>query len=123
MDLNARTADLFAKFTAQDAEGAAALCAPGVRIKQNNGPESDLETALAGLRAMLWDAGVKTAYSDIRRTLADHVVTEQHLVTLTRPDGVEATSDVCVVIRFDDKGLVTRLDEYVDMGAFAPLFS
>ena len=72
---------------------------------------------------MLWDAGVKTAYSDVRRTVADHAVTEQHVVTLTRPDGVEAASDVCVVIRFDDNRLITRIDEYMDAAAFTPLFS
>ena len=123
MALGARTDEFFARVTAQDADGVAALCATGFRLKQNNGPESDVDTAIAGLRAMLWDAGVKTAYSDVRRTVADHAVTEQHVVTLTRPDGVEAASDVCVVIRFDDNRLITRIDEYMDAAAFTPLFS
>lgn len=123
MDLDARTSDLFDKFAAQDGEGVAAMCAPGFLVKQNNGPESDVETLLAGLNEMLWAQGVATAYSEVRRVVADSTVTEQHLVTLTRPDGVAASSDVCVVLRFDDDGLITRLDEYLDMAAFAPLFS
>ena len=57
------------------------------------------------------------------RTVAEGVVTEQHIVTLTRPDGVPASCDVCVVVRFDDDGLITRVDEYLGMAAFAPLFS
>ena len=72
---------------------------------------------------MLWDAGVKTAYSDIRRTVADRVVTEQHLVTLSRPDGVKVSCDVCVVVRFDADGLITRVDEYLDTAALAALFT
>ncbi len=123
MDIAARTGALFAAFEANDAESVAALCAPGCRVKQNNDPDVDLDTLLVQLRAMLWDAGVTTAYSDIRRTVAEGVVTEQHLVTLTRPDGVQALCDACVVVRFDDDGLITRVDEYLDMAAFAPLFS
>lgn len=123
MDLAARTSDLVEKFAAQDGEGVAAMCASGFLVKQNNGPESDVETLLAGLNEMLWARGVATVYSDVRRVGADSAVTEQHVVTLTRPDGVAASSDVCVVLRFDDDGLITRLDEYLDMTAFAPLFS
>jgi ketosteroid isomerase-like protein len=122
MDLDAVTTELFARFAAQDGEGAAALCVPGARAKQNNGPDLDVVTLIAGIRARLWDAGVTNVYSDVRRTVADRAVTEQHVVTLTRPDGVEVSSDVCVVIRFDDDGLITRLDEYMDTAAFAPLF-
>ena len=51
------------------------------------------------------------------------VVTEQHVVTLTRADGFAASSDVCAVIRFDDNGLITRIDEYFDSAAFGPLLS
>lgn len=123
MDLEARTGDLFDKFAAQDGAGVAALCASGFLAKQNNGPESDVETMLAGLHEMLWAKGVETAYSEVRRVVADGAVAEQHVVTLTRPDGVKASSDVCVVLRFDDDGLITRIDEYLDMAAFAPLFS
>jgi len=123
MDLEKRASDLFDSFAAQDADGVAALCAPGFQAKQNNGPDGGIEEVLAQLRAMLWNAGVNTAYSEVRRVLADHAVTEQHVVTLTRPDGVEASSDVCVILRFDDDGLITRLDEYMDTAAFAPLFS
>lgn len=123
MDLDARTDALFANFAADDADGVAELCAPGFRIKQNNGPEVDVGTLTDGLRAMLWDAGIKTAYSDVRRTVADHVVTEQHVVTLTRSDGFSSSSDVCAVIRFDDNGLITRIDEYFDSAAFGSLLS
>jgi hypothetical protein len=48
-------------------------------------------------------------------------VAEQHLVTITRPDGVAASSRACLVVRFAEDGLVTRLDEYVDTASFISL--
>ena len=50
-------------------------------------------------------------------------VVEQHVRRLTRADGVSAACDVCVVVRFDPSGLISRLDEYVDTAAFASLLS
>ena len=51
------------------------------------------------------------------------VVVDQHVVTLTRPDGKSVSTDVCVVLRFDGDGRITRLDEYVDSVAFAELMT
>jgi ketosteroid isomerase-like protein len=67
--------------------------------------------------------GVSVKYSDVRRSVGDGFVVEQHVVTLTRPDGKSASTDVCVVLRFDDDGMITRLDEYVDSAVFAALIS
>jgi ketosteroid isomerase-like protein len=57
----------------------------------------------------------------VRRSVGDGFVVEQHVVTLTRPDGKSASTDVCVVLRFGDGGLITRLDEYTDSAVFAAL--
>ena len=64
---------------------------------------------------------MNVAYSDVRRSVDDGFVVEQHVVTLTRPDGRSASTDVCVVLRFDGDGLITRLDEYADSAVFATL--
>ncbi len=57
----------------------------------------------------------------VRTHLCSRAVAEQHVVTLTRPDGTSASSEVCLVARFDEDGLVTRLEEYVDTSAMAGL--
>jgi ketosteroid isomerase-like protein len=44
-------------------------------------------------------------------------------VRLTRPDGVSAATDVCVVLHFDEQGLITGLDEYADTAALASLYA
>ena len=65
----------------------------------------------------------EASVSEVRRSVGDGFVVEQHVVALTRPDGKSATTDVCVVLRFDDDGLITRLDEYADSAVFASLYS
>jgi len=122
MNLDARTADFFNSVAAQDVDAVTRLCASDFRLKQNNAPDHGFDAAIAGLRG-LWDAGVTTSYSEVRRAVADRVITEQHVVTLTRSDGVTAACDVCVVVRFDDDGLISRIDEYADSAAFAPVFN
>lgn len=121
MDLGGQMDELFGAFSAQDTERLRAVTAPGFRASRNGGPAVDMDTLLAGLAATMWGFGLTGTYSDIRRVLGDHAVAEQHLVTMARPDGVSVDIDVCVVVLFDDAGLVTRLDEYADPALTAPL--
>ena len=67
--------------------------------------------------------GVIVEYSDVRRSVGVRFVVEQHIVRLTRPDGVSASTDVCVVVHFDDTGLIIGPHEYVDTAAFVALFA
>jgi ketosteroid isomerase-like protein len=122
MDLAERTSQLFAIFESQEFDGLDALVAPGITTKQNSNPELDLDGLKAFVQGFKND-GVSVTYSDVRRLVGDGFVVEQHLVTLTRPDGKSASTDICVVLRFDDDGLITRLDEYVDSVAFASLLT
>ena len=120
MDNAATTAQLFSIFESQEFEGLERLLAPGAKMKQNGNPEHDIEGMLAFVEGLKND-GVSVAYSDVRRSVGDGFVVEQHVVTLTRPDGKSAATDVCVVLRFDDQGRITRLDEYADSVVFAAL--
>ncbi len=122
MDLDARTAQLFALFESQDFDDLETLIAPDARIKQNGNPEHDINGLLAFVHG-LRNEGVRVEYSDVRRSVGERFVVEQHVVTLTRPDGKSAMTDVCVVLRFDDDGMITRLDEYADSAVFASLYS
>jgi len=120
MDLAERTGQLFAIFESQEFDGLEVLLSPDVRMKQNGNPEHDIDGLKAFVQGFKND-GVAVKYSDVRRSVGDGFVVEQHVVTLTRPDGESATTDVCVVLRFDGDGLITRLDEYVDSAVFAAL--
>jgi ketosteroid isomerase-like protein len=122
MDLAERTGQLFAIFESQEFDGLDALVAPGIKTKQNANPELDLDGLMAFVQGLKND-GVSVKYSDVRRSVGEGFAVEQHVVTLTRPDGKSASTDVCVVLRFDEDGLITRLDEYVDSASFDSLLT
>jgi ketosteroid isomerase-like protein len=120
MDLAATTAQLFGHFESHSIEGVRDMFAPDARVRQNGTPEHDIEGLVSMIKGLQRD-GVRVEYSDIRRTVGDRFVVEQHVVKLTRPDGVSASTDACVVMHFDDDGMITGMHEYVDSAAFAQL--
>jgi ketosteroid isomerase-like protein len=120
MDLAARTAELFDHFSTQEFDGLADLFAPGAQVRQNGNPEHGIDGLFMMIEGLKRD-GVTVEYSDVRRSVGDRFVVEQHIVRLTRPDGVSASTDVCVVVHFDDAGQITGMHEYVDTAAFGSL--
>jgi hypothetical protein len=121
MDIGSRVGDFFALIESRQFDGISTLVAPDVRVKQNGNPEYGLDGLMAFV-AGLENEGVRVQYSDVRRSVGDGFAVEQHVVTLTRPDGESASTDVCVVLRFDDEGRIVRLDEYADSAVFAALY-
>lgn len=97
------------------------MCADGV-VFARNGHETDLDGMMTTLHG-LTHSGVEYSYENARRSVAalEGRVVEQHRVTMRRGDGVEVSADVCVVLQFDELGSITRVDEYADTAAFAPL--
>jgi hypothetical protein len=122
VDLADITGRLFDIFESQEFEGIEAMLAPDAKLKQNGNPEYGVDGLLAYVQG-LKNEGVRIEYSDVRRSVGEGFVVDQHVVTLTRPDGESASTDVCVVLRFDDDGLITRMDEYADSAVFAELQS
>ncbi|GEM_PF-4387314 len=122
IDIAARCEQFFQYSAAHAWEALATLCAPEA-VFARNGVETDLDGMLSMVHG-LTNSGIEYGYGNVRRMTADdgRSVVEQHHVTMHRGDGVEADADVCVVMNFDDDGLIARLDEYVDTAAFAPLF-
>lgn len=120
MDVAALTDSLFRCTTSGDVDGVASMCRPDLRFKQNSGDEG----GVAELRALVGgiaEAGVKVTYSDIRRLVGERWLVEQHVVTLRRDDGLEASGDVCIVLRFDADGRIEQIDEYLDPASFGAL--
>ena len=122
MDLDTRTAELFEHFSTQEFAGLADLFAPDAQVKQNGNPEHGIAGLFTMIEGLKRD-GVTVQYSDVRRSVGDRFVVEQHAVRLTRPDGVSASTEVCVVVDFDDAGLIIGLHEYFDTAAMAALYS
>lgn len=122
VDLDATTDKLFRSAEAGDWASFSALFAPDAVMAQNVGVEQPLADALPGLQHLTAD-GTTLRYENVRRFIGDNVVTELHDAVFTKPDGQVVRIDICVVIQFDDSGLVVRSDEYLDSRHARPLVS
>ncbi len=108
-DLAAR---LFDAFVANDLDLVESMMAPGATLTQNGSMSSFAEARpmLEGIRGVIGDH----RYENVRRVIGDHAVVEEHDVVSTTPAGIAVNLSACVVIRVDDDGRITSLDEYVD---------
>lgn len=105
-------ARLFNGFVAHDFDLVTSMMAPDAVMVQN-GNEMTWDVArpmIEGLRDVIGDHH----YTEVRRTTGDNTVVEEHNVVSTTPKGKDIELFACVVVRVNDDGLITRLDEYVD---------
>lgn len=121
-DIAAILDDLFGSAEQGDWERFGAHLAPDAVIRQNVGRELTKAEALVALPAFTAD-GTQLRYENVRRVFGDRSATEMHDAVFTKPDGREVRIDICVVVQFDENGLITRTDEYLDSAAAAALFS
>lgn len=112
-DLDRIASSLFEAFERHDLDAVEAMLAPGATITQN-GSSMTWEKArpvLAGITDVLRNH----RYVDVRRVVGEGAVVEEHGVVATTPSGRELRLHACVVIRVDDHGSITSIDEYVDV--------
>lgn len=98
MNLGERMDQLTAAFEREDVDAVRALLSPDARVRRNNGDERDVDMLIATIGG-LEDAEVAVKYSEVRRVIGPDAVVEQHVVTLIKPDGTSASSEVCLVAR------------------------
>ncbi len=110
---------LFAAFAAQDDAAVRALCAPGLRARQNNGVPMNLDTLLGFSKAV--HSVVKDfRYEDAVRSATAAGFVEEHVLRGALPDGATIDLALCVVADIRD-GTITDLREYFDTAAAAGL--
>jgi ketosteroid isomerase-like protein len=113
IDLDHVCAELFGAFERHDLDAVEAMLAVGAVITQNGNsmPWADARPRLAGLLEVIRDL----RYHDVRRTVGDHAVVEEHTVVGESPTGRPLRLAACAVVRVDDDGLISAIDEYVDV--------
>ena len=120
-ELAERLADaLMAAIPANDVEALRRIYAPDVVIWHNF---DQIEQALDdNLKVMRWMGKVMPdmVYGDIRRQVTPTGFVQQHILRGTAPDGTKVEMPACLVVRIEGER-VTRLDEYLDPAAAAPL--
>lgn len=112
---------LFAALAANDDQAVRALCAPDMRVRQNNGAAMDLDTLLR-FNGAVHRAVKDFRYEDAVRSATAIGFVEEHAVRGTLPDGTTVDIAVCVVATVS-AGKVTDVREYLDTGAAAGLIA
>ncbi len=112
-DLDRLCSRLFDAFVAHDLDTVESLLAGGATITQNGHSMSwsEARPRLAGITAVIRNH----RYEDVRRVVGDRAVVEEHTVVAESPSGRPLGLAACVVVRIDDDGLISSIDEYVDV--------
>lgn len=112
-DLNQIADDLFEAFVAHDYDRVSTMLAPDATLRQNDMPPSSFSESRKILEMLPGIMGDHT-YEDVQRVVGDNAIVEEHRVRSTTPKGVELNMAACVVIKVDDEGLITKINEYLD---------
>jgi ketosteroid isomerase-like protein len=75
------------------------------------------------LKVIRWFINVTTtrSYEILDRQVFDGGFVQQHILRARRADDVSIDMRVCIVIKVNAEGLITRIDEYFDPTDMAPL--
>lgn len=122
VDSEALTEQFFRLLEAGDADGAAAMFADDAAFWKNNDAALD-PAAFRQHVAGIFAQGITVTYESVRRIVTSDAVVDQHVARMKHPGGQEATGSACVILRFDNDGMIVRLDEYIDGTPFVPLFT
>lgn len=119
--LNQLADRLFDSFVSHDLETVVEMMTPDAVVVQN-GNSMVVAEAMVMIESLTGVIG-DHRYDDVRRVLGDNVIVEEHRVRSTTPGGHDVDLVACVVIRLDDDGKITSMDEYVDTAPLVAILS
>lgn len=114
---------LFGAIERSDTGTVAKLFSPGVAVWKS-GDSRDNDHARS-VKIIQWfvDATVDRRYEILDRQLFDGGFVQQHVLHARTPAGTTIAMRVCIVVKVDADGLITRVDEYFDPAEIQPLLS
>jgi ketosteroid isomerase-like protein len=112
---------LFAAIEGGDADAVGALWDDDVLVWKSAEPQEQVKTR--ALRVISWfmDATTERRYEILDRQFFDGGFVQQHVLHATGRNGGSISMRVCIVIKVGANGLISRIDEYFDPAAIAPL--
>ena len=112
---------LFAAIEKGDADAVAALWDDDVLVWKSAEPEDQIRKR--ALRVLFWfiDTTTERRYEILDRQFFDGGFVQQHVLHATGRNGGSISMRVCIVIKVGANGLISRIDEYFDPAAIAPL--
>ena len=122
VDTSAEVADrLFDAIERGDYATVEGMWADDVLVWHSGDPKDNQRTR--ALKVIRWFMDITTtrSYEILDRQFFDGGFVQQHLLRAQRSDGVSIEMRVCIVIKVDTNGLITRIDEYFDPSDMTPL--
>ena len=112
---------LFAAIEGGDADAVGALWDDDVLVWKSAEPQEQVKTR--ALRVIFWfmDATTERRYEILDRQFFDGGFVQQHVLHATGRNGGSISMRVCIVIKVGANWLISRIDEYFDPAAIAPL--
>ena len=112
---------LFAAIEGGDADAVGALWDDDVLVWKSAEPQEQVKAR--ALRVIFWfmDATTERRYEILDRQFFDGGFVQQHVLHATGRNGGSISMRVCIVIKVGANGLISRIDEYFDPAAIAPL--
>jgi len=97
------------------------MWADDVTVWHTGDPEDN--DRVRALKVIRWFMKVTTtrSYEILDRRFFDGGFVQQHVLRARRSDGISIEMRVCIVIKVNPAGLITRIDEYFDPTDMAPL--
>ncbi|ASQ97745.1 nuclear transport factor 2 family protein [Streptomyces sp. 11-1-2] len=98
----------------RDWKAARAMCAETTTVWHNDGKgEQSIEENIAGMEGQI--ESIELMRYDITRQFSQPgEVLQQHVVHVATTNGMRGEVHAAVYFRFDDKGLITRIEEYAN---------
>jgi ketosteroid isomerase-like protein len=122
---------LFDAIERGDYEAVENLWADDVLVWHSGDPKDNQRTRALKVIRWFMDITETRSYQILDRQLFDGGFVQQHMLRARRSDAQGERSDgrgrvsiemrVCIVIKVDNGGLITRIDEYFDPADMAPL--
>jgi ketosteroid isomerase-like protein len=128
---NAVADHLFDAIERGDYEAVENLWTDDVLVWHTGDPKDNQRTRALKVIRWFMDVTETRSYEILDRQFFDGGFVQQHVLRARRPDDRGERSDgmepvsielrVCIVIKVNDDGLITRIDEYFDPADMAPL--
>ena len=112
---------LFGAIERGDYQTVDSMWAPDVTVWHAGDPKDN--DRIRALKVIRWFMDVTTtrSYEILDRQFFDGGFVQQHVLHARPNDGESIEMRVCIVIKVDADGLITRIDEYFDPADMAPL--
>jgi ketosteroid isomerase-like protein len=105
---------LFAAIERGDYAAVEGMWADDVLVWHSGDPKDNQRGRALKVIRWFMDVTSTRSYEILDRQFFDGGFVQQHLLRARRSDDVSIELRVCIVIKVDAKGLITRIDEYFD---------